>query len=236
MAYLILDFIICLNAFVLSDILYSETYATRALNFAYAAYCHGSDIQKWECKWCNNIPNFDISILYETDHLLGYTGYDRDLDQIVVVFRGTHNIYDWLKDIDYQQIPYPNVLNGWIHRGFYKSWTELAPKIFNDTTKLMNQYKHKAILITGHSLGAALAQISSMDIKNYAIQTNNNADIILYHYGSPRWANKVLIDYFQGLISQNFRIVNKKDIVPTVPYINQGKYQYHHSRLLSYII
>ena len=94
----------------------------------------------------------------------------------------------------------------------------------------MDEHKGKPILITGHSLGAALAQLCAMDISNYAKENNNGGLIYLYSYGSPRWGNMVMINYFEGLIGYHFRLVNEKDVVPTVPYEDMGDHsKYHHS-------
>ena len=102
--------------------------------------------------------------------------------------------------------------------------------IINTKQRLMQQHKGKPILITGHSLGAALAQIASMDIANYAKSIGNNALVYLYDYGSPRWGNLALIQYFESLIGYHFRLVNKHDIVPTVPAEDLGLHsKYHHS-------
>ena len=43
---------------------------------------------------------------------------------VVVSFRGTHNIADWLDDLDAVQTAYPNVDNGYVHKGFYSAWKD----------------------------------------------------------------------------------------------------------------
>ena len=212
---------------------YNESYAIRTLYFAYGAYCPASQLEAWDCKWCKNLTGFNVSKVYEKDHLLGFVGYDTEYSQIVVSFRGTHNIFDWIDDFEYEQIPYPGVNGGLVHKGFYDSWTkELYPVLFNVTTELMDKYKNYNVLVTGHSLGAAVAQIASIDFKNYGIKTGNTGDVYLYEYGSPRWGNVALINYYQELITTNWRLVNIHDIVPTVPHENEHGYLYHHSRML----
>eukprot|EP00488_Nonionellina_sp_1-RS-2012_P003018 TRINITY_DN6121_c0_g1_i1.p1 TRINITY_DN6121_c0_g1~~TRINITY_DN6121_c0_g1_i1.p1 ORF type:complete len:116 (+),score=36.32 TRINITY_DN6121_c0_g1_i1:30-350(+) len=97
-------------------------------------------------------------------------------------------------------------------------------------TALMDEYKHYPILITGHSLGAAVAQMASLDVAQYAKNTSNDALIYIYDYGSPRWGNVVMANYFDSVIGYHFRLVNEKDIIPTLPYEDMGDYaKYHHT-------
>ena len=85
----------------------------------------------------------------------------------------------------------------------------------------MDGHKGKPVLLTGHSLGGALAQIASIDIANYAQSSGNNAMVYLYDFGAPRWGNLKMIKYFEECIGRNegyqYRIVNKADPVPKLP-------------------
>eukprot|EP01084_Bolivina_argentea_P234959 395517_1 len=122
------------------------------------------------------------------DYLQAFVGFDVQYNQIVISFRGTHNIEDWMDDFDFIQVKYPGVTGGYIHKGFYDSWMEvLRGPVMLAAQELMNNNKGKEILITGHSLGASLAQICALDIASYANQTNNDGVIYLYSFGSPRW-------------------------------------------------
>ncbi len=46
---------------------------------------------------------------------------------------------------------------------------------------------------------------------------SSSATITSYNYGSPRWGNQVLINYYANKVKTNWRLVNINDIVPTVP-------------------
>jgi hypothetical protein len=41
----------------------------------------------------------------------GYTGFNKILNEIVVAYRGSHNIDNWIQDIDFIKAPYPNAPN-----------------------------------------------------------------------------------------------------------------------------
>ena len=129
------------------------------------------------------------------------------------------------------QVAYPGVDNAWIHQGFYDAWTyDLKASVMSMTEQLIQKHAGKPILVTGHSLGAALAQIASIDIATYAKSVSSNTLIYLYDYGSPRWGNAVLMNYYESLIGYHFRLVNKHDIVPTIPATYLGTHSpFHHS-------
>ena len=94
----------------------------------------------------------------------------------------------------------------------------------------MAQHKDKEILITGHSLGAALGQLCAIEVSEYMQEQAYNGQIYLYTFGSPRWGNKVMVKHFASLVAFHYRVVNEKDVVPTLPYEDLGlKSHYHHS-------
>jgi len=208
---------------------YSQTIANRTLMFAYGAYCSSSSLSAWNCKWCEYIPEFEMSSVIDRDDLQAFVGYDKQASQIVVSFRGSSNIVDWLDDLTYNQVPYPGVENGMIHQGFYDAWEEVYDEVMSATKTLMNDHKGTTILVTGHSLGAAMAQIAAMDVKKYASSISDNAQIQVYTYGSPRWGNLALVQYYATTVNLNWRLVNVHDVVPTVPPTEIDGYSYHHT-------
>jgi len=205
---------------------YDEEFANRTLMFAYGAYCGSSSLQTWTCKWCQQIPNFEVTYVETKDELQVFVGYDVDADQIVVSFRGTHNAIDWLDDLDMTKVSYPGVAGGEVHQGFYEAWKILKTGVMNATTILMDLYFNTPILLTGHSLGAALAYLAVLDIKSYANETNNDCQVNTYTYGSPRWGNLIMAQYFSFQVNENWRLVNHHDVVPTVPPKHDG---FHHT-------
>jgi predicted lipase len=69
------------------------------------------------------------------------------------------------------------------------------------------------LIVTGHSLGAALATLAALDLKANFPQLN----IILYNFGSPRVGNTDFASYYQSKIGTSWRITNNRDIVPHYP-------------------
>ena len=78
---------------------YSQENAYNALYYAYGAYCDASQLTAWDCKWCNYV-NFEVASngVITSDSLQAFVGYDTEYQQIVLSYRGTANIDDWVKD------------------------------------------------------------------------------------------------------------------------------------------
>ena len=135
---------------------YNESLAYIPLYYSYASYCQPLNINEWDCKWCNYAStDFKTENVVSINHLQAFIGYDNDQNRIVISFRGTHNYQDWVKDFEYEQIPYPNVENGYVHEGFYNSYSQIRNDgLLSSLQSLLTSYPDtNDILITGHSMG-----------------------------------------------------------------------------------
>jgi len=124
----------------------------------------------------------------------------------LLVFRGTSNLGQWLRDAQFAPWPHPW---GFVHRGFLDGVeaVEVDLEKFDAAAKSAEH-----VWVTGHSLGGALAVIAAARLKIRGITCR------LCTYGQPRVGFSNFADRFSiELPGKLLRFVNQSDIVPRVP-------------------
>jgi len=141
----------------------------------------------------------------------------------ILAFRGTENaLDDWLTDADARQhaLPWADAAEDvGIHRGFHLAlehvWDEVVTRLVE--TK-------RAVWITGHSLGGALAVLAASRL---ARERPAMPVAGVYTFGQPRVGSEAWTKLLPIQLQQRiFRFVNDNDIVPLVP--PSGPMDYHH--------
>jgi predicted lipase len=189
---------------------YIEPLNAYALNISQATYCIES---VWNCKTCansimlnDNIENNGVKVLNAIDH---------DNEYIIVSFRGSTNIQNWIDNLQISHIqPYDSYQEVSVDKGFYKALSDVREPLYDSTMNLINKYSSYNVLITGHSLGSALSTLCAFEL----IYLNNvdSSIIRLITFGSPRVGNDAFKKYM-SIISISWRTTHYYDIVPHVP-------------------
>ncbi|CAI5495001.1 unnamed protein product [Closterium sp. Naga37s-1] len=73
------------------------------------------------------------------------------------------------------------------------------------------------VYLTGHSLGGALSTLFAYELSQSNLVRERNIHLTMYNYGSPRVGNAAFVARFNVYMRDSWRIVNRADIVPTVP-------------------
>jgi hypothetical protein len=84
-----------------------------------------SDLTKlftWTCERCNGLTkDFEvIEVIFDVEHCLqAYVGVAKDLNAIIIAFRGTqeHSIQNWVSDLFWKQLDlnYPDMPDAMVH-------------------------------------------------------------------------------------------------------------------------
>ena len=82
---------------------------------------------------------------------------------------------------------------------------------------------NQSLLVTGHSLGAALATYYTA--KEALVHKRRHA---LCTFASPRVGDYLFVDAFNALKLTSWRVVNQQDVVPTVPFGVPPSIMYQH--------
>ena len=129
---------------------------------------------------------------------------------IVVAFRGSEEIRDWLQDGKFWQTI---TLLGHVHAGFYQDILSIVAPLFDAIKKLLAE-KPRTVFFIGHSLGGALAPVAAdLFLKGVIGEVGG-----VYTFGEPRVGGGTFSSaYNQVLGARTFRVVNEYDLVPHLP-------------------
>jgi len=195
---------------------YSDELGRRYFYYASASYCHPDAISLWTCSFCS-VPNVTATVLYDrkTD-TQAYIGFENSSNSIIVSFRGTDllSLPNWIEDLSVGLKREYNKCKGCeIDDGFAKAHDAIQDQVFNSVDSMFQSYPAANLLITGHSLGGALAVLTAVDM---ALKYNN-VSISLYTYGCPRVGNEQFADYFDGMKITSYRVVHWADPIARLP-------------------
>ena len=142
----------------------------------------------------------------------------------IISFRGTEpdDTGDIATDLSMSLIPHPDPTKGRIHRGYYQAFHDLKPDIDDWINKIERSNPEiEKWLITGHSLGAAMATIAA-SVLNFSQGSKR-----LINFGSPRVGDVDFVRAFPAGIEYR-RYVNCCDVVCRVPPAISGVGDYDH--------
>ncbi|XP_009419020.2 lipase-like [Musa acuminata AAA Group] len=216
--------------------LYNRTLAKILVEYASAAYV--TDLMTlftWTCSRCNDLTKgFQmIELVVDVQNCLqAFVGIAHDLNSIIIAFRGTAgtSIRNWIADLFWKQLDlsYPGAEDAMVHHGFYSAYhnTSLQHGILSAVQRTRELYGNLHIIVTGHSLGGALASFCALDLT-----VNHGVELVqLMTFGQPRIGNAAFASYFSKFVPDAVRVTHENDIVPHLPpyYSYFPKKSYHH--------
>ncbi|KAJ4771045.1 alpha/beta-Hydrolases superfamily protein [Rhynchospora pubera] len=162
---------------------------------------------------------------------------------IVVAWRGTQEVSEWLKDMDVTLVSASELVGQSttgdepsVHNGFLSIYTSdnltstitkqsARDQALTEIARLMDKYsgEETSITITGHSLGAAIATLNAIDIVSKHLNRTNNSSsktcpVTAIVFASPRVGNSSFKNAFSQMSNLRLlRVRNVKDVVPNIP-------------------
>ncbi|KAE8648243.1 uncharacterized protein LOC101204368 isoform X1 [Cucumis sativus] len=153
--------------------------------------------------------------------------------KLVVAFRGTEQSR-W-KDLrtDLMLVPAglnPERISGdfneeiQVHSGFLSAYDSVRMRIISLIKKAIYYNDDRAeppvkwhVYVTGHSLGGALATLLALELSSSQLARHEAITVTMYNFGSPRVGNRQFAEIYNKKVKDSWRVVNHRDIIPTVP-------------------
>ncbi|KAL4541920.1 hypothetical protein Ndes2526B_g06415 [Nannochloris sp. 'desiccata'] len=152
---------------------------------------------------------------------------------LVVAFKGTSSFENVLTDLNFLKSFHPPrrtapITSSWglsliqvpvrVHTGFLEAWSTGAydNKVVERVGEILAELGGPEVvtfMVTGHSLGGALATLASHAFKS----AYPAAQITCYTYGQPRVGNRPFAYEYNKMVPDHFAVINGQDPVTRVP-------------------
>ncbi|KNC78607.1 hypothetical protein SARC_08966 [Sphaeroforma arctica JP610] len=209
---------------------YSHDLVKVMVTYTTAAYCKLHNTSILECG-CDPYlpPNFTATLRathkdYDSSAFVGLQAANGKADGnehlnrnfIVASFRGTQSNTNWINNLKAIAISakdegYPDAKGVKFHLGFWRTFSSISDEVIKEITRLKMEHPDYDVVITGHSLGGALATFCCLLLSLAGIKCTG------YTFGQPRAGNVAFREYFNSKVDHFYRIINNYDAVPHLP-------------------
>lgn len=158
-------------------------------------------IQTTQCKKTGLDVDYQVLVLH-------------DSRQIVLLFQGTSSKTDLLIDLNFPVSVYKHQYSCIkAHGGFVKAWKSANDTVMHDLISTWSTVSDYEVVITGHSLGGALATLASED---FYYRTGRKVNLLTF--GCPNILfGKKSMRYLRSCCNSMFQYAQYNDIVPAIP-------------------
>jgi len=177
-----------------------------------SAYCETKDYmsRQWKGAASGFVPTFVLDD--KNTDTQGFIGYLPSQSSIYVVYRGSTSIGDWANNLNAILTSYPKCSGCEVHKGFYNAEQGIISTIIAQVKGLQAQFPSYNVILSGHSLGAAITTLTALDFLDAGI-----TNIRMFHFGSPRVGNTAFANFASSKIVDRNRNTHHKDMVPHIP-------------------
>ena len=126
-----------------------------------------------------------------------------------------------------------------VHGGFLRAYESVRARVFAAVDDVIDALSKKNVVpendaddaddadddreptwhvfVTGHSLGGALATLFACELGRSARLGRRNVTVTMVNFGSPRVGDGAFCDEYNAFVPDSVRVVNRGDLVPTLP-------------------
>ncbi|RLN58373.1 hypothetical protein BBJ28_00014574 [Nothophytophthora sp. Chile5] len=199
-----------------SNYRYNTSTALYLAHITSVSYCQEQHIRNWSCQPCALVPPLQgVQVVEDAkDNFQGLVGYSQLYDAVVVAFRGSMDVTNWLDNLTFLKkrayTQFPGVM---VHEGFYWAYRSVASQVLTLVHKLQKLHPQASLLVSGHSLGGAVAAICAFELE-YLEKIPVQA---LYTFGKPRVGNTNFSARLRNASMEVYRLTHFQDAVPHLP-------------------
>ncbi|KAI9815730.1 MAG: hypothetical protein M1827_002126 [Pycnora praestabilis] len=190
--------------------------------YSAAAYCpsnNGSPLTRVKCSK-GNCPLVEAANAKTTTEFqngffdnTGFIAVDDSNKLIVLAIRGSQSFQNWVDDMAMMLLPVPWICPGCeVHAGWWGAWSDMRESTKKALKKAEAENPGYKVVVTGHSLGGAVATLAAMDLRKNGFP---KADV--FTFGSPRVANEKMSAFISSQAGGTHRITHTNDLVPKLP-------------------
>mmetsp|Transcript_9238 Transcript_9238/g.18877 ORF Transcript_9238/g.18877 Transcript_9238/m.18877 type:complete len:361 (+) Transcript_9238:70-1152(+) len=199
---------------------YVEEDALYSLAFVAASQCEaGKGLNNtWSCTACpQSWPLSEVNVVNHNGHqvLVGFDGM-----AIVAAFRGSLSPQDWWADAENVAFTdYPECDGCKVGLGWYKAVQSVGDLVISAIADIDSRHPNSPIILTGHSLGAAMAPLFVVALEDYSASLASQITFPIYTFGQPRVGNPEYAAWANERFGEGawFRVVHHNDPVPHLP-------------------
>ncbi|EIN13723.1 alpha/beta-hydrolase [Punctularia strigosozonata HHB-11173 SS5] len=142
------------------------------------------------------------ALMGDVASLKGYIAFRPERNQLVIAFSGTQNWIQALYDVHGSRRRYPLGRGCKVHRGFWKLYCGIRKHVVEGIQNAREQYSFAEVVFAGHSMGAAMAYLTSLEALNTSDMLPPGVTIKLAAFGGPRVGNKRLCEFWRESVER----------------------------------
>ncbi|KAG5497556.1 hypothetical protein JKF63_03820 [Porcisia hertigi] len=217
---------------------YSPVDARRSLHYANATFADIGALESWQCgASCQATPSFQVTSILERNGAQGplaFVGVDKSNAQVVVALRGGVPQKDWFMHWRVKPVLFDITslcgLQCKVDASFQNGYLALRRGIRAAVVRDLRENPGYDVLVTGHSFGAALAQLAAIDLQAHVNRMFfvSKPVVSLYTFGMPLVGNRDFAVWAKQMLvrGSHFRITRGHDPVPRTPLHGMVDFQH----------
>lgn len=158
--------------------------------------------------------------LFDYDECTAFSAVSTSAETIVIAYQGSYSVEQvidqFLTNLGSPENRFRT--GGKVFQYFGDAFQNLYPCVQGSVQDLLNTYPTYKVVVTGYSLGAALASLTAAALVFDGLVSASRLE--LYTFGMPRVGEKEYAYNFDRLLRKGFHIVHHRDIVPHLPPCN----------------